>query len=162
MIPVHGLDLKLHEKDVAAGAGKAFLYLMASPIHVIDGRGRTGDATGQEAQHSLRLGHNVGIILKPEHYDPAFAFLAGKSNQYPEGLPAYWGSLELEPDDLIRGADGLPDWLLRQRRSLNAQSFRARSPDGKTMSLALYYAFVWANKQGEDLSAFDELAVRFS
>ncbi len=147
---MHGMRMNLHEEDVGAGAGAAFFNMGISPIHVIVGTGRIGAATLEEAKLSLQLGHHVGLLLPPPKYHEVKKFLAGKSSVYPQGLPAYFPSLELEKEDLICGLEHLPQWLKRQQKLLRPQSFRGRSLNMRMMSLIMHYVSNYAGKRIEE------------
>jgi hypothetical protein len=161
-IPLHGLAMDLHHRNVAAGAGRAYLAAFCAPVHIIEGTGRVGDATLEEGLFSLSLGHNVGLILNPDDYDGAIRYIDGKTNIYPTSLPAYWASLDIQREDLIRGNEMVEIWIKEQFNKIHPNNFRNRFVGQNPLSLMMHYIFNYSNLRNQDMAPFAAVVSDFS
>lgn len=157
-IPLNGLaEDELNDADIGASAGRAAFHMYVSPIGIIDGQGRIGPATIDEARTILHYGGNIGYVVSKEQYQNVVSFLRGESSIYPDNLPAYFGILDLQPEDIICGEDAIPFWIREQELVVSKQSFRERALSKKDHNLITYYATFYAAKRPDDMASYYEI-----
>lgn len=144
-------------EDPAASAGKAYLHLLASPICVVNGIGRIGAATHAEAMTALAGGSNVGLIVPSSNYEQTVAYLNGRTDEYPSDLPSWWGSCDLEPDDIINGMEGLSKWIHQQLQSLHPAAFRGRLIPQSSLNHILYYGHTSVATDPEEINLLGQI-----
>ena len=161
LIPFDGLALDLHDEDVGAGAGRAFLHASLCPLAIVEGRGRIGQGSIEEAKLILDAGGNIGFVVNEADYPGVIDFLHGRSSRVPDAIPsAYFGFFDLEPDDIISGYGGIQKWLKDQVVTMSRKPFRRRMITKATLALMDYYSMCFARFRIQDMQAYEELEER--
>jgi hypothetical protein len=143
--------------DPAMNAGKALFNVHMAPVLVVNAIGRVGSATHYEATMALAAGSNVGIIVPHEEYRHTVAFLKGETTEYPSSLPAWWGSLDLAPWDVVDGFEQLPTWIRGQMEMLTPAAFRARTLPLSALAHMMLYGHVGLAQDEKELRLLDQL-----
>jgi hypothetical protein len=143
-IPLTGIDMELYDASVAAGAGKSLFNLHLSNAIVVVGDTRFGPAVTQEVAYAVHAGTNLGFVPPPEHAQHIIEFLQGKTKVFPKGLPAWWGTFDLQWEDIIPTRDDIAGWVENQRNLTDRRRLQGRSVEGSTISRMMYYGLTFA------------------
>ncbi len=140
-IPVHGVNMTLYDSDAMAGAGFSMFHLAIAPYLLVNGTRRVGHATAEEALSILGAGGNIGFIVPTKEYADVLNFIKHPiGTEYPPVLPAWWAALDLQPEDIIAGVEGVGAWLRTQSQSRESiRAFRGRHTSDRHMAHILYY-----------------------
>ncbi len=161
LLPFDGLAMDLHSRNVRAGAGRAFLHASLCRTGILEGQGRIGLASIEEAQFILAGGGNVGLVVNESEYEQAVAYLSSKTTLIPNALPsAYFGLLDLEASDIICGYGDIQRWLKEQVGGITNRQFRKRLLFRDTFALMDYYATYYARSRPGDMQSYLELEER--
>jgi len=156
-VPLHGLEMELHEQDTAAGAGCATSRLLMCPLSIAECRSRFGDATGEELKLAKLLGHRVGLLLTPEQHDEAYQYLTNGGKAPPSFLPPYWMALTTQPQDLIRGTNDILRWVAWSREKQDVPELLGRAVPKFYLSLVFHYIATALAQRPQDLEIFEQI-----
>lgn len=123
---------------------------------MVNGIGRVGPATLQEAELGLSLGANVGLIVPPDDYQHIIDYMLGRTDEYSAGLPAYTG-LDLDVGDIIPGFEGLTPWLLQQQSQNAVSSPRGRSLKSIDVQQMILYGHSFAGEDPAELALLGKI-----
>ncbi len=159
-VPLHGLEMSLHQQDAGAGAGLAFLRMLVCPTLIVDARGRLGHATIEEAKIARSLGHRVGFLLTEEDHQQAQAYLRSGEGDFPDCLPAYWSTLTNHPRDLIRGELDILRWLDQSRREQSVYEMQDRAIPSSYLALIWHYVASQLEDRERDLDGLKKVVAQ--
>jgi len=137
-VPVDGVNMKMYERNVYAAAGMSMFQLGVAPIMIANAtRGHhLCPATHVEAELMLASGGNIGFWVDVDDYESVVKYIRNPvESEHPSVLPAWWGTFDLQPEDIICGKDDIPRWLAEQKRLLTSintkliRAFRGRTPN---------------------------------